>query len=202
MRSPRKAAAVEEGLLLRPGGAAQRRVAVWESAEASDDVGMLLGVFRELIVAVAARERDAAFLIGEIFRVLEREIEELALGVRDLPVEPASDGAIGDGAGNPIGLVGAPVAAEHVARELVEHDDERERTLRRLVPVQLAVAAGLPEARKAQRDLGVEGRVLLEPLVGPGRAPECEHLHRPDRLGGGAARAGDHSRTSSALIRS
>ncbi len=68
---------------------------------------MSLGVFRELIVAVAARELHAAFLIGEIFRVLERQIEELALGVRDLPVEPASDGAIGDGAGNTVGLIGA-----------------------------------------------------------------------------------------------
>src|SRR5215470_10811124 len=178
MRSARKAAAIEEGLFLRPGGAAQRRVAVRKPSETTDDVGMLLGVFRELIVAVAARELHAAFLIGEIFRVLEREIEELALGVRDLPVEPASDGAIGDGAGNPIGLVSARVAAEHVARELVEHDDERERTLRRLLPGRkLAVAAGLPEAKKAPRELGVEGRVLLEPLVGAGRAPECEHLH-------------------------
>src|SRR5215471_14471128 len=186
MRSPRKAAAVEEGLLLRPGGAAQRRVAVRESAEATDDVGMLLGVFRGLIVAIAARERDAAFLIGEVFRVLEREIEELAFGVRDLPVEPALDSAIGDG-------------AEHVARELVEHDDEGERTLRRLLPRrELAVAAGLPEARKARRDLGVEGRVLLKPLVEAGRAPECEHLLEADRLGGPR----DHSRTSPFLIRS
>jgi hypothetical protein len=135
--------------------------------------------------------------------VLERQIEELALGVRDLPVEPASDGAIGDGAGNTVGLIGAPVAAEHVARELVEHDEERERTLRRLPPVrELAVAAGLPEARKARRDLGVEGRVLLEPLVGPGRAPECKHLHRPDDFGGAGALAGGHSRTSPVLIRS
>src|SRR5262249_43872629 len=160
---------------------------------------MLLGVFRELIVAVAARERDAAFLIGEVFRVLERQIEELAFGVRDLPVEPALDSAIGDGAGNPIGLVGARGAAEHIARELVEHDDERERTLRRLLPRrELAVAAGLPEARKARRDLGVEGRVLLKPLVGAGRAPECEHLLEADRLGGPR----DHSRTSAFLIRS
>src|SRR5262249_9032320 len=159
------------------------RVAVRESAEATDDVGMSLGVFRELGVAVAARERDAAFLIGEIFRVLERQIEELALGVRDGSVELALDGAIGDGAGNSIGLVGARVAAEHVARELVEHDDERERTLRRLLPGrELAVAAGLPEAKKAPRELGVEGRVLLEPLVGAGRAPECEHLHGANRL--------------------
>src|SRR6516164_8558446 len=133
MRSARKAAAIEEGLLLRPGGAAQRRVAVRKPSETTDDVGMLLGAFRELIVAVAARERDAAFLIGEIFRVLEWQIEELALDMRDLSVEPASDGAIGDGAGDTVGLVGARVAAEHVARELVEHDDERERTLRRFL---------------------------------------------------------------------
>src|SRR5215472_11026487 len=117
MRSARKAAGVEEGLLLRPGGAAQHRVAVREPPEVTDDVGMFLGVCHELIVAVTARELNAAFLIGEIFRVLEREIEELALRMRDLPVEPASDGAIGDGTCNPIGLVGAPVAAEHVARE-------------------------------------------------------------------------------------
>src|SRR5262245_66420382 len=110
MRSARKAAGVEEGLLLRTGGAAQRSVAMRESAEATDDVGMLLGVFRELVVAVAAREFHAAFLIGEIFRVLERQIEELALDMRDLPVEHASDGAIGDGARNPVGLAGAPVA--------------------------------------------------------------------------------------------
>jgi hypothetical protein len=77
MRSARKPAAIEEGLLLRPGGAAQRRVAVREPPEATDDVGVSLGVFRELIVAVAAREREAAFLIGEIFRVLEWQIEEL-----------------------------------------------------------------------------------------------------------------------------
>src|ERR1700750_312745 len=162
MRSACKAAGVEEGLLLRPGGAAQRRVAMREPPEATDDVGMALGVFRELIVAVAARERDAAFLIGDVFRVLERQIKELALGMGDLSVEPASDGAIGAGAGNPVGLVGAPVAAEHIARELVEHDNERERALRRRLPGrELAVAAGLPEAGKARRDLGVEGRVLL-----------------------------------------
>src|SRR6516164_2999962 len=167
MRSARKAAAIEEGLLLRPGGAAQRRVAVRKPSETTDDVGMLLGVFRELIVAVAARERDAAFLIGEIFRVLEGQIEELTLDMRDLSVE---------------------------------HDDERERTLRRFLPGrELAVAAGLPEARKARRDLGVEGRVLLEPLVGAGRAPECEDLHGADRLGG--ARTRDHSRTFAFLIR-
>src|SRR6516225_12494851 len=143
MRSARKAAGVEEGLLLRLGGAAQDRVAVREAPEAADDVGMSLDVSRELIVAIAARERHAAFLIGEIFRVLERQIEELALGMRDPPVEPASHGAIGDGAPAPIARVGAPVAAEHVARELVEHDDERQRALRRLLPGrELAVAAG------------------------------------------------------------
>src|SRR5712691_4320123 len=182
------------GLVARP------NVALRKPPEATDDVGVSLGVFGEFIVAVAAREREAAFLIGEIFRVLEWQIEELALDMRDLSVEPASDGAIGDGAGNPVGRVGAPVAAEHVARELVEHDDERERTLRRLLPGrELAVATGLPEARKARRDLGVEDRVLLVPLVRASGTPECKDLHGADRLGG--ARDRDHSRTSAFLIR-
>jgi hypothetical protein len=48
-----------------------------EPAEATDDVGVLLGVFRELIVAVAVRELHAQLLIGEVFRVLKRQIEEL-----------------------------------------------------------------------------------------------------------------------------
>src|SRR5262249_43506896 len=95
MRSARKAAGVEEGLLLRPGGAAQRRVAVRDPPEARDEVGMLPGVCNELTVAVAARELNAAFVMGEFSRMREGEIEELARGGGAPPVEPASDGTIG-----------------------------------------------------------------------------------------------------------
>jgi hypothetical protein len=77
---------------------------------------------------------------------------------------------------------------------LVEHDDERQRALSRIFPMaQLAFAGGVPEGRKASCDLGVEQRVVLEPLVGSGGAPECEHVRGLDRLG--CAEPAGHSRT-------
>src|SRR5712692_3203949 len=129
-----KAAGVEEGLLLGPGGTAQHRVAVREAAEAADDVGMLLGIFGESIIAVAARQHQAVFLVRKILRMHERQIEKLALGMRELPVEASGDRTIRDGTGERVSPVGAGVAAEHIARELVEHDGERECALRRLFP--------------------------------------------------------------------
>src|SRR6266566_2759455 len=114
----------------------------------------------------------------------QRQIEELPLGVRQLPVEAAPKGAISGRAGELVGRVTAPITAEHIAGELVEYDDERQRALSRLFPIpQLAFASGAPEARKALCDLGVEQRVLLEPLIGSGAAPECEHVRTLDRLG-------------------
>ena len=81
IRSAGKAAVVEEGLLVRVRGAAQQRVAVREAAEAADDLGMVLGIFREFIIAIGARQLQASFLIGYILRVVEWQIEELALGM-------------------------------------------------------------------------------------------------------------------------
>jgi hypothetical protein len=65
-----------------------------------------------------------------------------------------------------VGGVGPGVAAEHVAGELVEHDDERQAALRLLAPgVQLSRRRPLVEVAEAVRHLAVEGLVLLEPLV-------------------------------------
>src|SRR5262249_5509943 len=123
----------------------------------------------------------------------------LPLRMWRLQVETALDGAIGHRAGELVRRVATPVTAEHIAGELVEYDDERERTLRGVFPSrQLAFAGGVPEGRKASCDLGVEQRVLLEPLVGSGGAPECEHVRGLDRLG--CAEAAGHSRTRPALI--
>src|SRR5262245_5161749 len=108
MQSAGKAAIVEKGLLLRRRGAAQDRVAMRESPEAANDTGMALGIFAELVIAVAARQLQAAFLVRQIFRVHERQIEELALGMRDLPVEAATDCAPGHAAGKFVGRIRAP----------------------------------------------------------------------------------------------
>ena len=82
--------------------------------------------------------------------MLERQVEELPLGQRHLPVEAARERALGDRAGQRIGGEGARIAAEHVARELVEHDDERERALGGLLPVgKLAGGGRLVGSRNA-----------------------------------------------------
>src|SRR4029450_1648907 len=60
-RSAGKAAAVEEGLLVGGGGEDEQRVAVREAAEAADDYGMVLGIFREFMIAIGARQLQASF---------------------------------------------------------------------------------------------------------------------------------------------
>jgi hypothetical protein len=69
VRSAGKPAVVEKDLLLRRRGAAEDRVAMREATEAANDIGMSFGVFAELIIAVAARQLQAAFLVRQIFRV-------------------------------------------------------------------------------------------------------------------------------------
>src|ERR1700737_2044781 len=77
--SARQAAGVEKRLLLLGGGTAQQRVTVREGAEARDDVGVDLRIAVGFSAAGAARQRERALLVGEIFRMLERQVEEHAL---------------------------------------------------------------------------------------------------------------------------
>src|SRR3981081_2048079 len=90
---PGKAAIVQKSPLFRGGGAAEHGVAVREAAEPANDVGMQFGPFDRIGVAGCAVEGDAALLVGEIFRMLERQIEERPLGDRDDLVETARERA-------------------------------------------------------------------------------------------------------------
>src|SRR3954464_15781118 len=205
MRTPSagEAAGVEKGLFVRCHSPSQHRVAMGKSAEAANNVGVDLGVFCDFIVAQVACQLEASFLIGENFRMHERQIEELALLLRHLAVEAALESAIGDGAGDRIGLVGPRPFAEHVARKLIENEDERERALwRRLPRCELVIRGRAPERAKARRDLGVESVVLGKPFVRAGGAPEREHLHRRDRRGRRCDGIAGHSRTRPAVMSS
>ena len=110
------------------------RLAVREAAEAADDVGVDSAHFNAVGVADRAVERDAALLVGEVFRMLERQIEETA----HRRVRRGRSRA--DGAARrprvPSGSVAKAraLAAEHVARKLVEHDQQRQRALAALLP--------------------------------------------------------------------
>src|SRR5258705_9045363 len=95
-----------------------------ETSEAPDDFCMQLCPAREVGIVERAHKRDGALLVGEVFGVLERQIEEQALGRWDLSVESARDCASGHGARKRIGRESIGVAAEHVAWKLIEYEDE------------------------------------------------------------------------------
>src|SRR6185437_4482330 len=105
---------------------AEDGVAVREAAEPLDDVAVVLGVTELMIVAKLGEQQHRAVLILELLAVHERHVEELAFIRRLLLVETAIDSSLRDCQSVGVSRVGVGVAAEHVARELVEQDDRRE----------------------------------------------------------------------------
>jgi len=107
--------------------------------------------------------------------VHERQEEEAAQLIRHVLIVAALERAVGDLACERVGRIGARIAAKHVARELIEHDAERERAIRgRLPRGELARSRGLVGRHEAVADGGVERVVLAEPLVVSSLAPEGE----------------------------
>ena len=172
-----EAAAVEKRLFLGRGGAAEHGVAMRKAAEPADDVGVQLGPFHEVGVAGRAEQRDAALLVGERLGVLERQVEELPVGQRHC-ADRSRAPARGRQPRAPAGrrrrrarCRGTCCAGTGRARSVSASAPSGG-----LLPVgELAGGGGLVGCEEARADVVVERRVLLEPLVGPGRAPEREH---------------------------
>ena len=107
---------------------------------------------------------EGAALRGEIFRVLERQVGEAALDGRQQPVELPRDHAARRGERRGIARKRPRRAAKHVARELIEHDDERERSERRLPPaLELSARGPLPGGKEPAVDFRIEDLRLPEP---------------------------------------
>src|SRR5690349_24306227 len=98
-----------------------------KSSEAPDDIGVQLRPSRKIGIAKLADERDSTLLVGQAFGMLEREIKEHTLGPGDLLIEAARHCALGHRTRKRVGRARVGSAAEHVARTLSEHNDERER---------------------------------------------------------------------------
>src|SRR4029434_2354713 len=109
------------------GGAAEHRIAVGKTAETADDVGMVLREGETFLVAGRADQGHAALLVGEIFRMLEGKIEKTPPRHRILLIETAFDRPRRDRPGKRVGRKGARIAAEQVAGELIENEEQRER---------------------------------------------------------------------------
>jgi hypothetical protein len=145
---------------------------VREAAETADDIGMQFRPFDTVGIARGLEQSHRALLIGEVFRVLERQIEEAA-HVGDGAVEAVKNGAAGNFARQRVGGEGALVTAEHVARKLVEQNEQRQRAFGIPLPCdELAGGGVFVELEKAAVDFLIERRIFLEPAFRPDRAPE------------------------------
>jgi hypothetical protein len=65
-QSSGKAAGIEKHLFLDARGAAHDRIPMRKTTEPTNDLGVLLGILREFVIAVPARQIEAAFLIGRL----------------------------------------------------------------------------------------------------------------------------------------
>src|SRR5215831_16624122 len=166
-------AAVQEGLFIRSGCTPEDGVAVREAAKTPNDIGVDLRPFQAVGVAARFIKCKPALLIREILRMLEREIEKGAHVRVNLGIEAADNSARGHRTRQWIGGKGARVAAEHVARKLIEQDQQCESTFGAVLPAgQLAGRSGLIGVEEPLLDRLVEGLVLGEPAVRSGITPE------------------------------
>src|SRR5262249_11555978 len=148
-----------------------------KAAEATNNVRMQFRPFQIFDVCNRFEERNTAFLIGEIFRVLERKAKESPHVGWNLAVEAAYDGTRSDGACQRVGHEGPRVATKHIARELVEKDQKGESALRVLLPAShFSSSRSFVGVEKSLADFFVECGVLVKPPVRPCRAPERHYF--------------------------
>ena len=131
-------------------------------------------------VAQRLEQADRLVLVGEVLRMLERQIDEHALDRSKRLVEAAGDQRRARFPRLGIGGERLGRAAMQVAGELVQQDDQRQRAARRLGPVIERAGPGVANGGGETRARGVEFGVLLEPhLAVRGRIavePEVQHF--------------------------
>src|SRR5919112_1009061 len=194
--SERRALRLQELGLLGRGLPAQDPIPVREPPEPLDYVPVPCGVGGYVgspwLVRKPPEELDGAALVLPVLAVHERHVQEHPLEGRELPVQRVLDGVPGGLERCSVGGVGASVAAEHVAGELVEHDDERQAAPRIVAPaVEVACCGLVVETGEPICDPGVEPWVFTEPLVAElavaglafAAEPEVEYFLGPTRHG-------------------
>ena len=113
------------------------------------------------------------FLIREIFRVGERKIEEQAELWWQREIVAAAQEVARERERQRIGRQHVRGVAKRVARKLVQQDQQSEGAARRLGPViEITARRRLVQGKEAVAEAGVERRVLGEPAIQSGGAPE------------------------------
>ena len=111
--------------------------------------------------------------------MLQRQIEEAADVAPGRKVVPGFQRPQGEHPRERIGGEGVAGIPEDVARELVQQDQQGQRSLRSLRPV-IQLTARREEMRGLEplAEPGVESLILGEPLRGPGLFPEGDDVGR------------------------
>src|SRR3954470_23248770 len=136
-----------------------------ETSETPNDVSMQLCPAGKIRIAERTYKHHGALLVGQVFGMLKGEIEEQSLGRRDLLIESARNRAFGHAARERVSCESIGFGTKHVAWKLIEHDDKRERRFRCSLPAsERSRGSVAPQRLEAGRDLGIERRVLFEPL--------------------------------------
>src|SRR6201747_2794141 len=106
----------------------------------------------------------------------EGQIEKFTQGRIDPGVDAAVDGPPRHAKRQRVAGIGSRMAAKHVAGKLVEHNDERERTVVTRFPRgQLAGDGSLPNAQIPRTHFHVEIVVARVPAIWTGIAPESQN---------------------------
>src|SRR5687768_15831672 len=127
---------------------------------------VLLRVAEQVIVAKRGEQDQRTALVGEIFAVLERHVEERPLGRLELIVEVPVDRDAGDAESQRVGRKLLGVATEHVARELVEQKNPGERGQRMIEEARdRKLALVRPQLEEAAANVVVELGVGLPPAL-------------------------------------
>src|ERR1700733_1003342 len=111
--------------------------------------------------------------------MLERQVKEGARRHGDKKIKPPRNGPLRHGAGERVSRIGTRAATKHIARELIEHDHERQCALApRLPSVQPAGRAIVVCGLEPFADFRVERLVRLVPPVLTGGEPERHNVLR------------------------
>src|SRR5580693_1762541 len=155
-----------------------------KAAEAIDDRLVLQGIVRPLRVAELREQLHRQRLIGAIFAMLERQVEEHALLRRHADVETLSDRLSGKSPRDWIGRIGAGRIAEEISRELIEHDDGGEQLMARHAIDPLVCHEPLVQPKETLADLRIGVLALREPMSFAQLVePEMQNLGYPVWLG-------------------
>ncbi len=137
-----------------------------KAAEARDNRFVSPGEFEIFRIAERREQFERAPLHGQVFRMLEGDVDEAPFLRRQLHVQALGDGALRQGERLRVRSEGLGRAAEHVAGKLIEHKYGGKHAFRVVEPTgRDAILQRLIGLAKPRRDLRIDMRRRAVPFL-------------------------------------